>query len=287
MEPTPLVDAPTEEMLRSPIAQAPLSIILLAQGDEAAEQEAVAAWNTDLITLGREFEILLVRPTSFRVEASLPSVAFNPALGYGQALQSAIERAQYPLLLLTTADRQFQPADLQKLLGVIDHVDLVIGCRTVPRPWWRRLLSWCWDALAWVIVGLPFPETACTAGATPWRRRWATRWAFGLRLIDPESPFRLGRRETLARIVLQSRGPFVLVEQLAKANHLECILSEEPVAWTRPASTTPEAAPFASEAWTLFRRPDFGTLGTHLPGPAPPRLDYRSEPPASAGGVCV
>ena len=59
----------------------------------------------------------------------------------------------------------------------------------------------------------------------------------------------------MTRIVLQSRGPFALVELLAKANHLELIMTEEPVAWTPPLTGWPASAGFAEEARALFFGP--------------------------------
>ena len=99
--------------------------------------------------------------------------------------------------------------------------------------------------------------------------RWVARWAFGIRLRDPESAFRLVRRDAVIRIMLQSRGPFALVEQLAKANHLELIMTEEPVAWSPRTASPAESVPFAREARALFRRPDFGPPELHIPPPAP------------------
>jgi hypothetical protein len=265
MESTSHAGEPIEEPLRSPIAQAPISLILLPGGDRLESADSASAWKSYLGTLDREFEIQ-------QVEVSQ---------GFGPGLMAAIGRAQYPLILLATADRQFQPADLQVLLSIIDQVDLVTGCRKVPRAWWRRALAWCGNALAWVLLGLPFPESHCTAGATSWRRRWVARWLFGLRLFDPETPFRLGRREALVRILLQSRGSFALVEQLAKANHLECIMSEEAVAWNPPPQPPAESISFTKEARALFRRANFGDAGLHLPGPASPPGN-RPEAPTKA-----
>jgi hypothetical protein len=174
--------------------------------------------------------------------------------------------------MLATADRQVEPQELQRLLGVIDHVDLAIGCRTTPRSFWLRAPGLVLTMLARIVLGIPPPPGNCTPGATSWRRRWAARWGFGVRLVDPESPFRLGRREGLVRIVLQSRGPFALIEQLAKANHLEFMMTEEPVAWTPPPTPSPEPVSFAQEARALFRRPDFGSPDLHVPA-AEARVD--------------
>jgi hypothetical protein len=272
MEPaSPPHEAHTPEpAARTPIASAPISVVLLALGSTSEAAESVSAWQAYLPTLDRPFEIAIVQPASADADANAILAAIrrfdlDPTFGWGPALVAACRAAQHPLVMLAPADRQFEPQDLQRLLGVIDHVDLVTGCRTVPRPWWLRAPGWVVAMLVRIVLGIPPPPGNCTPGATPWHRRWAARWAFGVRLLDPESPFRLGRREGLVRIVLQSRGPFALIEQLAKANHLEFMMSEEPVAWTPPPAPPPEAVSFAQEARALFRRPDFGPPALHVP----------------------
>jgi hypothetical protein len=80
--------------------------------------------------------------------------------------------------------------------------------------------------------------------------------------------FRLFRRSVFRRIPIQSDGPFVFVEVLAKANFLTAIMSEVPVGYqsvARPAS-------WWKEAWRVFAHPDFG------PAVLPP------EPPTSEPG---
>jgi hypothetical protein len=230
---------------RPPIAGAPLSVILMALGTDSETAESVSAWQAYLPTLERPFEILVVQPGSTNADANpvlaeVRRIEIDAALGLGPALQAAVNAAQYPLIALAPADRQFEPRELQTLLGVINHADLAVGCRSVPQRFWLRAMGWVFAILVRIVLGIPpYPKT-CTPGATPWRRRWAARWGFGVRLCDPESPFRLGRRESLARIVLQSQGTFALVEQLAKANHLEMMMTEEPVAWTASATPVPE-----------------------------------------------
>jgi hypothetical protein len=268
-------DAHTPEPpARPPIASAPISVVLLAFGSNSDVAESVSAWQAYLPTLDRPFEIALVqyRLGDDDANAVLTEVRrfdIDPILGFGPALVTACRAAQHPLVLLAPADRQLQPQELQRLLGVIDHVDLAVGCRTVRRPLWLRAPRWVLAMLMRIVLGIPAPPGNCTPGATSWRRRWAARWAFGVRLLDPESPFRLGRREGLVRIVLQSRGTFALIEQLAKANHLEFMMTEEPVAWTPPPTSVPETLSFAQEARALFRRPDFGAAILHLPVPEP------------------
>jgi hypothetical protein len=264
----PLPDEPSP---RPPIAQAPVSAILLVSGSTSDAVESVAAWQAFLATLDRPFELLLVpivEPEPSPVLADMRQIPYDAERGIGPALQAAIEAVQHPLVALATADHQYRPDDLKALLAVIDKVDLAIGCRSMgPRAWWRRALAAVGRAIGWLLIGLPLHAQPCIPGGTLWRRRWVARWAFGLRLVDPESVFRLMRRDAVRRIILQSRGWFALVEQLAKANHLEFILSEEPIAWAPPAAVPPEPAPFGQEARALFCHADFGPPELHVPPP--------------------
>jgi hypothetical protein len=272
-------ELPPETPPRPPIAAASLSVILAAAGSSPEVTESVGTWERYLQTLERPFEILLVPLGDLdgsSTDTQVRRVEYDATRGHGAALDAALRLAQHPLAVLAPADRQIAPSELKTLLGVIDQVDLAIGCRSVaPWPAWLRGIARILGWVGWLLIGLPLEGSNCTAGATPWRRRWTARWAFGVRLKDPESPFRLMRREAVCRIVLQSRGPFALVEQLAKANHLELIMSEEPVAWTPPTSRAADVVPFAQEARLLFHRPDFGPPELHVP-PIPP-----VPPPAS------
>jgi hypothetical protein len=288
MEATPPGDDVPEYAQRPPIATAPLSVILLARTvSEAAD--ALAAWKSYLGTLNRPTELLVLgSSTTGEVPDALHSEArwFNedPARGFGPAVEEALHVAQHPLIAMAPADAQFQPGELHRLFAMIDQVDLAVGCRTVARrPWWIRWPGRVLGFIGWLLLGLTFPPTGCTPGATPWRRQWVVRWAFGLRLLDPESPLRLMRKQAVARIPLQSRGPFALVEQLAKANHLELILTEEPVTWSPPATPPGESVPFSREARELLRHPDFGAKERHLlapPSPVEPVQQAPTEPPA-------
>ncbi|HZZ78954.1 MAG TPA: hypothetical protein VFE62_10575, partial [Gemmataceae bacterium] len=66
-------------------------------------------------------------------------------------------------------------------------------------------------------------------------------------------------REIFKHIPIQSRGPFVQVEMLAKANHLTCMLGQGPVTWTPPTESEADAITFGEDAWRIFRNPDFGS----------------------------
>ena len=85
------------------------------------------------------------------------------------------------------------------------------------------------------------------------------RLVFGVHLLDTDGAFKLFRREVFDRIPIQSDGPFVHVEILAKANFLTCWMDEIPI-----GASEPNAMPAFSwngrkrDLRRVLSRPDFG-----------------------------
>src|SRR5438477_12969118 len=115
------------------IAAAPLSAVLLASEGDGDLEAKVGAWAAHLDTLGREYELLLADDSAVERTAALVEVLTLgcPRLrvlrdaerrGVGAALRTALAAAQYPLFFYTDCTGQFQPADLNLLLGQIDNV---------------------------------------------------------------------------------------------------------------------------------------------------------------------
>jgi hypothetical protein len=94
------------------------------------------------------------------------------------------------------ADAGYQAEDVNKLLEVIDQVDVACGQHAD-----RTALSWLKEGFwAWLVLGVP--------------------------VQDPLCPIRLYRRNILDRLALQSQGKFVEVELLAKTNFLNALMTE-------------------------------------------------------------
>ncbi len=250
---------------RLPIASSPISVILFAHALATETQEALDTWRRYLDTLKRHAEIIVVQETRPEVASPVESeprvartIAFDRTNGFRDAVNSAIRSAQYPLIAFSTCDKQYVPADLDRMLKVIDQVDMVIGYRTGGQaPPWRVLLDTLIGLFSRLVLGLPVEPRKCWL-SRGWGRRWVARWAFGIRASDPECPFRLARRTIFAHMPIQSGGPFLEVEVLAKANHLTCYLAEESVTWTPPATPGSDTVAFSEDAWLVFRNPDFG-----------------------------
>lgn len=257
---------------RPPIAGSPLSVILLGESDPGDRDEVVAAWSKFLEEHKREHEILLVEPTHAHTTEALPRSAGPPHVRVvqvaetdpGSALRDALIVARHPLVFYTTANKDFQPNDLQLLLDRIDKVDVVAGYRVWrTRPMWLIWLDRIQRLVIRLLLGMSHEPRIAWAGWRGFWRRLAARWLFGVRVQDPECPFRLFRRDILARMPLQCAGPFVHAEFLAKANFLGCWMSEVPVTWLPTKATPPdpaEARRTRKEIIRLFRRPEFGAI---------------------------
>jgi glycosyltransferase involved in cell wall biosynthesis len=256
---------------RSPIAQAPISAILLAFNSGAELNEVVTAWDAYLSGMSRPYEILLVDDgstddTSHRASqaagqlAHLRVLKHDQHLGVGAALRSGIHEARHPLLFTVPCNKEFNPPDLYRVLEAIDQVDLVTGYRVgLPLPGWLCLWDFSRRFLARVFLGAALEPRDSWAGLAGCGRRWLARWLFGVRVQDPECPYRLYRREVLERLTIQCNSGVAQIEILAKANHLECIMAEVPVSWvpSRNRTLDPVEKTAGKELRRLFFDPDF------------------------------
>jgi glycosyltransferase involved in cell wall biosynthesis len=286
-----------------PIASAPLSVILLAHNPGEQLEAILAGWSAALDKRGGEYELILVddgssdgtgdRAATLAERFShLKVLRQEQTLGEGAALRLALSVAHHPLLFYTLCDPRYQPADLERLLSKqpdpkkptleIDRVHLISGCRAGrPMPLALRAMGLLWRISCRVLFCHWPPASPCWLGWKATLGRMAARAAFGIRYHDVACPFRLVRRDVFARIPLQSNGPFVHVEILAKANFLGHVLGEEvplaadhhpPVGEPRPGDRFSQQF---KEFRQLLRHPDFGP-----PEVAPPAPALTEAPPA-------
>ncbi len=241
------------------IAGAPLSVILLpGSNDNAAE--VVGAWRTVLDSLDREFEIL-VSETSGQAPEEAGHVRIlrdTAGKGPGAVLRAALAAARHPLICCAPCDRQYEPADLKRLLEKIDAVHVVTGIRTGrPAPLLLRLTGAFYRLIVRVLFGVPLEPRPGWLG---WRHRLehlVYRVLFGISNYDVTCPFRVIRRDIFTHIPLQSDGPFVHVELLAKGRFLgSYYMDEVPVAWQPPAAPQRFRA-MLPDLRRVFRHPEF------------------------------
>jgi glycosyltransferase involved in cell wall biosynthesis len=143
--------------------------------------------------------------------------------GYGGALRSGIASSREPFIFFTDGDRQFDPADLRRLLPQLTEADVVVGFRerrSDPLP--RLFVAWCYNR----IISLLFP----------------------LRVKDVDCAFKLFRREVFTRVPLdriRSNGAFFSAELLinlaaARLRVAEVGVPHHPRTWGKPKGAPPD-----------------------------------------------
>ena len=184
--------------------------------------------------------------------------------GFGACLRTALQRARHPLFFYTALDYPYRPSDLKKLLERINEVDIVTGFRSAaPVPETIRTLRGIWGILLRILIGMPPEPLDGWLGAKAHLYSHLMQLFFGVHVGDTDSAFKLFRREIFTRIPIQSNGPFVHVEILAKANFLTCWMDEIPISvqdGAKPEMLIPEFQfrERLRDMHRLFSRPDFG-----------------------------
>jgi glycosyltransferase involved in cell wall biosynthesis len=258
-----------------PIAGQPLSVVLLAHNEEPHLEAVVGEWAALLDGLGRDYELILVDDgssdrTGEMAQALTAQLGRLRVLrhaehrGAGAALRTGLAEARQPLFFYTTCDRQYEPADLKRLLAEIDKVHLISGFRRwQPVPLGLRGLGVAYRVLLRVFFGFAPEPLPGWLGGREHLYRALVRAVFAVRLQDIACAFRLFRRELFARMPIQSEGDFVHAEVLAKANFLGAYMSDEvPIAYHPRPRTAEEETAARHQLRKDFRRvlshPDFG-----------------------------
>jgi glycosyltransferase involved in cell wall biosynthesis len=183
-----------------------LSYFFPAHNEEANLSRLVEEALGTLPGLADSFEIIVVndgsRDATGRIADELtaahPGVVravHHPTnLGYGAALRSGFRAATHDHVAFTDGDRQFQVADVGRLIDRMaepDHPDLVVGYRIKRAdPLVRTVYARCY--------------------------RLANRIFFGLKVRDVDCACKLFRRDALDGIGVASGGAFFSAELLIK-----------------------------------------------------------------------
>lgn len=257
----------------SPISKDPLTIVVVPGADGGGA--FVRDWKAFADARAKGSGILLIDDgLGFDPPKGVRVVRHPRSRGVGAAAATALAFVDTPLVLFLPANGPTTPADAKAMLERIEGAEIVVGERTggqIP------LIVRMWDAVAGILsrilLGYAPKRRASWPGLGGWGARCLARVLFGVPVADPLSGIVLGRAASLRRFPLQSTGPFVWAEILAKMNHLVCVLDEVAVHgdFHDPGRISPDAA-------RIFRDPDFGRF---RPSPSSPaeKTAQKTPPP--------
>jgi dolichol-phosphate mannosyltransferase len=148
-------------------------LILPAWNEQASIRKAMREADRALSALGTAYEILVIDDGSSDDTADIvrAEALKNPRVrlvqhaknrGYGAALRTGFQEAALDLVVFTDADCQFDLRDLEYVLPLARHYDVVCGYRIDRQdPALRRFLSGGYNALIGVLVGSPVRDVDC------------------------------------------------------------------------------------------------------------------------------
>jgi glycosyltransferase involved in cell wall biosynthesis len=180
-----------------------ISVALPAYNEEANIGPMVSEVVQVLSGLTDDYEVLVVndgsRDGTARVvrelEQRYPQVRLidhEVNQGYGAALYSGFTSARKEWIFFTDSDKQFNVAEISRLLPFVDRADLIAGYRAPRRdPFSRRLFGKAWTTLVTVL--------------------------FGYTVRDVDCAFKLFRREIIEHINIEARGATFSAEFLVRA----------------------------------------------------------------------
>lgn len=210
-----LLDAWSARLVRQPMGQAPADLICLRENENHIEAEKSSSAETlrRKGRLGRILELDVTGPAQF-----------------GPALTAAIAQVQSPLVVISSAQADWNKDIAERLFKAIDSADLAVGVRPA-----SNFQMKCRRTIAATVRG----------------------WFWGAGVADPLSPFLIARAEGLKKFPLQSTSRFAWVELVAKWNFLDALIHEEPLPVAAPWPSPVYGRGLNADKRSLFQNPKF------------------------------
>ncbi len=223
-----------------------LSIVLPAFNEQGNITDALDRAQAVAERLCEDYEIIVVDDGSKDRTAELVTrrsaedprvrlVRHERNLGYGEALRTGFETAKLDLVFFTDADNQFDLDELERLMPLIEKVDVVAGYRIDRQdPPMRRFFAKGWNILVRMLFYVPVRDIDCA--------------------------FKLFRRSVFERIDLESIGAMVNTELMVKlarsgASVVEVGVTHHPRKAGRPSGANPRVIARAfRELWRMRER---------------------------------
>jgi glycosyltransferase involved in cell wall biosynthesis len=191
---------------------AKLSVVMPAHNEEANIEAVVRSCLEKLPGMVRDFEVVVVNDGSRDAtgqildrlgteDAHVVPIHHPVNRGYGDALTTGFNNTKGDYVMFMDSDRQFDIADLERLVPYIGQYDVVAGYRIHRQDPAVRLLY---------------------AGIF----NWAVRIFFGIRVRDIDCAFKVFRGDLLRGMNLEIGGALINTEMLAKARRQGATLTE-------------------------------------------------------------
>ena len=209
------LDAWSARLVRLPMTGAAADLICLREGADAPDAETSSAAEA-LRRKGRLGRVIAIET------AATPE--------FGPALTAAIAQVQSPLVVISSAQADWNKDIAERLFKAIDSADLAVGVRPV-----SNFQMKCRRTMAATVRG----------------------WFWGAGVADPLSPFLIARAEGLKKFPLQSTSRFAWVELVAKWNFLDALIHEEPLPVAAPWPSPVYGRGLNADKRSLFQNPKF------------------------------
>ncbi|MEZ6143574.1 MAG: hypothetical protein R3B84_23665 [Zavarzinella sp.] len=269
--------------MASPTAEDRVSLIILGLSTPFATDPVVKRWLQLQDAFKTTWEFILCQPADENqvrcdsIQDNIHVLHFPKETGAAEMLTEAVQRSQYPLVLV--ADAQINPtrAEVHSMFGALPLLNEITGeqvsvvstrRRGIALPKWKKRRKYLWSIWLRIVFGYWASPPAAWYGPEYEQLKRKIRWMFSVHFFDPFSPLKLFRRTVLEKMSFQSFGPFLWAELLAKANFLGCTMDE--IDLSAPL-TAWQGGDVNADLWKLFRQPKFRS-------PIPLLVDQNAKP---------
>lgn len=274
-----------KEFLVAPLSDSSISFLLFTRKDNLAFLKAgLKKWIDLISTFQNKVEIVVLVFGSGVIESQnselkdiiekssskIPVEAFKlleTSLEYeGDALKFAIEQTNHDILVVAPCQAKYCQATILKImLGNISNAHLAGAVRELDNyPFALKAFSLCKGVLGRFFLCLPIENISGPNSILSRFQNWVFWFVFGVRYVDPFFPVRVYRGNFLRDCKLDSKGNFIHVEILAKANFLGLIFYPEQ-SWPESSKVSiPDRGDncFFSDFLNLLSNPKFIKSGT-------------------------
>ncbi|HSA84356.1 MAG TPA: glycosyltransferase family 2 protein [Patescibacteria group bacterium] len=167
-------------------------------------EKVAAKWEIIMVDDGSSDKTFSIAQKLAAKDKRLRVISHQPNRGYGAALSSGFSHAQYDYIVFNDGDGQFDFAEVERFIEVIDESDIVIGFRKKRRDHqlFKRLLLMNLLKLGDFIL-------------------------FHFSFKDIDCGFKMFKRSAVAKIMpFRSEGAMITTEILAKAKRKKLTITE-------------------------------------------------------------